>query len=183
MAIQALIAILFTAQVQTLSQFIGDRNVFEVLGISITGIQAIIIITAIIVSIAIVSLLKFTTFGKSVRAIADDKEVAQIVGINTKKIISYVFFIGSALSGIAGILIGFDTFIEPTMGLHIILKGAIASIIGGLGSIYGAIIGAVLLGFVENFGILFIGSEWKDAIAFILLILFLIFRPKGIINK
>jgi len=80
-------------------------------------------------------------------------------------------------------LVGFDTGIEPTMGLSLFLKGVIAAIIGGIGSIYGAVLGAFLLGFAENFGIWKISGEWKDAIAFALLIAFLLFRPKGIIRK
>jgi branched-subunit amino acid ABC-type transport system permease component len=109
--------------------------------------------------------------------------VARIIGLNTDKINGYVFFIGSALAGFAGILVGFDTGIEPTMGLGLLLKGVIVSIIGGVGNIYGGVLGAFLLGFVENFGIWKISGEWKDAIAFALLIVFLIFRPQGIMNK
>jgi len=131
---------------------------------------------------SLILLLYKTKFGKAVRAINDDEEVAKIVGINTNKIIGYVFFIGSAIAGLAGILVGFDTGIEPTMGLNLLIKCVIASIVGGVGNIYGGVLGAFLLGFVENFGIWKISGEWKDAIAFGLLILFLIFRPRGIMN-
>jgi len=127
--------------------------------------------------------LKKTMFGKAVSAVADDEEVAKIVGINTNKIIGMVFFIGSMIAGLAGIFVGFDTGIEPTMGMSLLLKGVIASIIGGIGNIYGGVLGAFLLGFVENFGIWKISGEWKDAIAFGLLIIFLLFRPSGILKK
>ena len=128
-------------------------------------------------------LLKYTIFGKAIKAVNDDEEVAKIIGINTNKIIGRVFFIGSAIAGLSGILIGFDTGIEPTMGLGLLLKGVIASIIGGIGNLYGGVIGAFFLGFIENFGIWKISGEWKDAIAFALLIIFLLFRPQGIIKK
>ncbi len=131
----------------------------------------------------LVLLFKFTIFGKAIKAISDDEEVARIIGINTNKIIGYVFFIGSAIAGLSGILMGFDTGIEPTMGMSLLLKGVIASIIGGVGNIYGGVLGAFLLGFVENFGIWKISGEWKDAIAFAILILFLLFRPQGILKK
>ena len=98
-------------------------------------------------------------------------------------IIYWVFIIGSAIVGAAGILVGFDTGLEPTMGLALLLKGVIAAIVGGVGSISGAFLGAFLLGFVENFGIWHISGEWKDAIAFAVLILFLLFRPQGILGK
>ena len=81
------------------------------------------------------------------------------------------------------ILIGFDTGIEPTMGMSLLLKGVIACIIGGIGNVYGGVIGAFLLAFIENFGIWQISGEWKDAIAFAVLILFLLFRPQGIFRK
>lgn len=182
-ALQAIIAILFTSQFKTLSQNIGTQKLFEIFGGMITQTQLIILLSAGLVMIGLVFLLYKTQFGKAVRAISDDEEVARIVGINTNKIIGYVFFIGSAIAGLAGILVGFDTGIEPTMGLGLLLKGVIASIVGGVGNIYGGVLGAFLLGFVENFGIWKISGEWKDAIAFVLLIAFLIFRPHGIMNK
>jgi len=194
-AMQAIIAILFTSQFQTLSQNVGTQKIYEIscpvamqsicYGVSgvITQTQLIILISGIIIMAGLALLLKYTMFGKAIKAISDDEEVAKIVGINTNKIIGYVFFIGSAIAGLAGILVGFDTGIEPTMGLGLLLKGVIASIVGGIGNIYGGVLGAFLLGFVENFGIWKISGEWKDAIAFILLIIFLIVRPMGIIKR
>ena len=181
-AIQAIIAILFTSQFQTLSQNISGQRIYEIFGGVITQTQLIILISSIVITAGLILLLKYTMFGKAIKAVSDDEEVAKIVGINTNKIIGYVFFIGSAIAGLGGILVGFDTGIEPTMGFHLLLKGVIAAIIGGVGSIYGALIGAFLLGFVENFGIWQISGEWKDAIAFGLLILFLVFMPHGIMN-
>ncbi len=182
-ALQAVIAILFNSQFKTLSQNIGTQKIFAVFGGVITQTQLVIILAAILVMAGLVLLLFKTQFGKAIRAISDDEEVARIVGINTNKIIGYVFFIGSSVAGLAGILVGFDTGIEPIMGLSLLLKGVIASIVGGVGNIYGGVLGGFLLGFVENFGIWKISGEWKDAIAFALLIVFLIFRPSGIINK
>ncbi len=182
-AIQAIIAILFTSQFQTLSFNIDTSKIFNIFGGLITQTQLIILISAIAVACGLILFLYKTKFGKAVRAVTDDEEVAKIVGINTNKIISVVFFIGSAIAGLTGILVGFDTGIEPTMGLGLLLKGVIASIVGGIGSIFGGVLGAFILGFVENFGIWKISGEWKDAIAFGLLILFLIFRPTGIIRK
>jgi len=182
-AIQAIIAILFTSQFRTLSQNTGAQKIYEVFGGVITETQLVILITGIAIMTVLALILKYTMFGKTIKAISDDEEVARIVGINTDKIIGYVFFIGSAIAGLAGILVGFDTGIQPTIGLGLLLKGVIASIVGGIGNVYGGVIGAFLLGFVENFGIWKISGEWKDAIAFALLIIFLIFRPRGIMNK
>ena len=109
--------------------------------------------------------------------------MAKIVGINTERVIGATVWIGSAMAGIAGILIGFDMGLDPRMGSVLILKGIIACLIGGVGNIYGAVIGSFLLGFTENFGIWAVSGEWKDTIAFAILIAFLLFRPKGILNR
>jgi len=182
-AMQAIIAILFTSQFQTLSRTSGTEPVFNLFGGIITQTQLIILGLGILIMIVIGLTLKYTMFGKAIKAVGDDEEVSKIVGINTPKIIGWVFFIGSGIAGLAGILIGFDTGIEPTMGLSLLLKGVIASIIGGIGNVYGGVLGAFLLGFIENFGIWKISGEWKDAIAFGVLIIFLLFRPNGLLKR
>lgn len=181
-ALQALIAIIFSSQFQVFPRSISTQT-FDVFGGIITGVQLIILVLSILIMFSLVFVLRFTKFGKAVKAVSDDEEVSKIVGIDTDKIISKVFFIGSSIAGLAGILIGFDTGIEPTMGFSLLLKAVIASIIGGVGNIYGGVLGAFLLGFVENFGIWKISGEWKDAIAFTVLIIFLLFRPNGILGK
>lgn len=181
--LQAIIAILFSSRFKTLSGNVDTQKLFTILGGVITQTQLVILLSAALIMTGLAVLLYKTQFGKTVRAISDDEEVARIIGINTNKIISCVFFISSAIAGFTGILVGFDVGIEPTMGLSLLLKGSIASIVGGVGNIYGGVFGAFLLGFVENFGIWKISGEWKDAIAFALLIVFLIFHPRGIINK
>jgi branched-subunit amino acid ABC-type transport system permease component len=128
-------------------------------------------------------LLKSTLFGKAITAISDDEEVAKIVGINTDRIVGRVFFLSGAIGGLAGILIGFDTGIEPIMGLSWLLAAVVAAIVGGIGNIYGGVAGAFLLAFAENFGIWKIAGEWKAAIAFALLIAFLVFRPRGLFPR
>ena len=182
-AIQAIVAILFTSQFQTLGQVDSSSQTFNFFGGVITEIQLIMFVSVIVVMIALALLLKFTFFGKSVKAISDDEEVSRMIGINTNFVVGVVFFIGSAIAGLAGILSGYDTGLEPTMGMSLLLKGVIASIIGGIGNVYGGVLGAFLLGFVENFGIWKISGEWKDAIAFSLLIIFLLFRPNGIFGR
>ena len=182
-AIQAVIAILFTSQFQTLSQNTGNQKIYEIFGAVITQIQLIILLFVVLILTGLVFFLYKTRFGKAVRAISDDEEVAKIIGINTNQIVGYLFFIGSAIAGLAGVLVGFDTGISPVMGLSLLLKGVIAVVVGGVGNVYGGVLGSFLLGFVENFGIWKISGEWKDAIAFALLIVFLIFRPRGIMNK
>lgn len=181
-AIEATIALLFTSQFQTLKHTFTNQT-FRVFEAVITQIQLIMVICGVFIAIGLHLLLKKTLLGKQIQAVADDEEVSKIVGINTAKIMSWVFFIVSAIAGLAGVLVGLDIGIEPTMGMPLLLKGIIAAIIGGVGNIHGAILGAYILGFIENFGIWKISGEWKDAIAFGVLILFLIFKPNGLFRR
>lgn len=148
----------------------------------ITDIQILILVVSIVLSVALWVFIQYSKLGKAMRAVADDPVAASVVGINPEKVIVAVFFIGSALAGAAGILISLETNIEPTMGFNAILKGIIASIIGGIGSIPGAVLGGYFLGLAENLGIWKIQAGWKDAIAFAILIAFLLFRPGGIMG-
>ena len=181
-AFQSVIAIIFTNQFRSLDLGAAMPSI-TIYGYSITQVQLAMIASMLLIMIGLWLFLRITTFGKAVRAISDDEEMAKIVGIDTDRIIGQLFFIGSAIAGWSGILIGFDTGLEPGMGLRLLLKGVIASIIGGVGNLYGGAVGAFMLGFIENFGIWKLSGEWKDAIAFFVLIIFLIFRPQGIFNK
>jgi len=178
-ALQAIIAILFTSQFQTIQAPFSQES-FEVAGAFVTSTQGIMILSAIILYGVLSLVLQKTRFGKSIRAIADDEEVAQIVGIPTRKVIRTVFFLSGVIAALVGILVGFDTGIEPTMGMSLLLKGVIAVIIGGLGRMYGVVIGAFVLAFLENLAVWHISGEWKDVVAFSILIIFLLIRPKGI---
>ncbi len=180
-ALQAVIAIIFSSQFQTLSA--GGARVYGIWGGAITQVQVIILLASLAVMLLLALFLRYTRPGRAIRAVGDDEEVARVVGVNTNKIISIVFLIAGAIGGLAGVLVGFDTGIEPTMGLSLLLKGVIAAIVGGIGNVYGGVLGAFILGAVENFGIWQISGEWKDAIAFGLLIIFLIFRPQGLLKQ
>jgi branched-chain amino acid transport system permease protein len=181
--IQAIIAMLFSSQFQTLSKDVSSQKVFTIFGGVITETQSVILLTVLVLLALLTYVLKYTLFGKAVRAVSDDREVASIVGIDTKKIIAAMFFIGGCIAALSGIAVGFDTGIDPTMGMSLLLKGVIAVIIGGTGNILGGVIGAFFLATIENLGAWQFAGEWKDAIAFIVLIFFLLFRPKGIFSK
>ncbi len=178
--LQAVIAMLFTSQGQVLES--GIPPIYDVFGGVVTLTQVQIMVSAIAITVALILVLKYTRFGKAVEAISDDAEVAAIAGIETNRIIGYVFFIGSAIAGVAGFLVGVQSGLDPRMGMGLLLKGVIAAIVGGLGSMYGAFLGAFIVGLVENFGIWKLPSVWKDAIAFGLLIAFLLVRPRGILK-
>ena len=179
--IQNLIQLIYGAQILTLRT--GPVKVgHSILGAVITDIQVFIIIVSLVLFFLAWIFIQKSKLGKAIRAVSDDPVGARVVGINSEKIILTAFAIGSALAGVAGILISLETNIEPTMGFNAILKGIIASIVGGIGSIPGALFGGVFLGLAENLGIWKIQAGWKDTIAFAILIVFLLIRPSGIMG-
>jgi branched-chain amino acid transport system permease protein len=180
--ILSIIPIFFSSQFQTLSNTVTVSTIAFGNAI-VTNIQVITISLFIAIGLLLALILKKTRFGKAVRATADDEEVTKTMGINTHRIIQKVFIIGGAIGALAGIMVGMDTGIDPYMGFHLLLKGVIAAIIGGVGNIYAGIVGAIVLASVENIGVWYFSAQWKDLIAFTVLILFLIIRPFGIFKK
>lgn len=180
--LQNLISLIFGDDTKSLRT--GDVSVgMEFLGARITTVQVVIIVTSIFLLLSCWALMKYTRIGATMRAVAANPELAFVTGIDTDKVILFTFAIGSALAGIAGILISFDTDMTPTMGMNALMMGVVAIIIGGVGSIPGAALGAFLLAFAQNFGVWKISSQWQDAIAFIVLLLFLLLRPQGFFGK
>lgn len=140
------------------------------------------------VSVVLMLLLQFivhkTKTGKAMRAVSHDTEAAKLMGINVDNTISATFAIGSALAGAAGVIFGlYYTKIDPLMGVIPGLKAFVAAVLGGIGIIPGAMVGGLILGLVETFVSAIGFSLWRDAAAFIILILILIFRPSGIFGK
>lgn len=178
---ESMILMLFGADVKTVG-FIQVEKGLEILGVIITPLQIVIITTSLILLILLFLFMKKAKIGKAMRAVADNKDVAEIVGISSEKIYKWAFIIGSAIAGVAGILVGLEQNLEPTMGTNLMIKGFTAAIIGGIGSVPGGILGAFLLGLAENYGIWYLPSGYKDAIAFIILFIFLLFRPQGILG-
>ena len=182
LAMTAATTIVFEAAPRPLPDAFGSDPVV-IAGATIKGFNVFTIGVALAGFAGLWLLLRQTSFGKAVRAIGDDEEVAKVVGINTTVIIAVVFFIGAVYAALAGLLSGHDTAIQPRMGLLLLLKGWIASVVGGLGNLYGAIVGGFALGMVEQFGIWDLAGEWREVVSFGVLILFLSFWPKGLIPR
>ncbi len=168
----------------------------------ITPLQIWIVLVGVAAMFSFHLLLHHTTLGKAMRASSDNPELAQASGIATEKIITRVWFIAIAFASLGGILIGLETYILPYMGFAIIVPVFCATILGGIGNPYGAMLGALVLGFAENFGLyinfgsilslggilgfskeLFIPTGYKPAISFIILITVLLIRPRGILGR
>lgn len=181
--LQAIIAILFSSQFQTLAKDIGSAVTYTIAGGVMTQTQVLILLAGLAIMVLLGLTLKYTRFGKAVRAVSDDEGVAAIVGVNTERVIGIVFFVGALIGALSGAAVGFDTGIQPTMGLPLLLKAIVAAIIGGIGNVWGGVLGAFVLALIENLAAWQFSGEWKDAIAFLVLILFLLFRPQGILGN
>ena len=182
LALSACISIIFASAPRPLPDPFGTVP-WTIWQANIKGFNLFAIGAALAGFLSLLVLLKWTSFGRAVRAIGDDEEVSKVVGINTTVIIAAVFFIGAMFAAFAGILSGHDTAIQPRMGLLLLLKGWIASVVGGIGNLYGALLGGFVLGVIEQFAIWDLAGEWKDVVAFVLLIIFLSFWPQGLIPR
>lgn len=179
--LDAVVMIVAGADIRTFS--LPAQRGYEIGSIFITPVQIIIIVTSLVVMVALYVLLNRTKLGKAIRAVADDSNLAETSGMDANLVISAVFAIGSALAALAGALIGLDTNLQPTMGFNITVKAFAAVVLGGLGSVPGAIVGGFLIGIAENLGVWFIPPVWKDTIAYGILILMLFLKPSGIFGK
>ena len=167
----------FPAQVSaTLPITIGPVT-FTLFNLAILG-------TAIVLMAALAYIMRSTKLGRDIRAVADDRIAAALLGVNIERTIALTFFIASALGGAAGVLAGLQyNSVVFDMGGRIELKGLAVIILGGMGSITGAVIGGFILGITETLAVAFIGSSWRDAIAFGVMFAILIARPAGILGR
>jgi branched-subunit amino acid ABC-type transport system permease component len=129
---------------------------------------------------AIWAFLRWTRTGRSMRAVADNRDLARLRGIDPERVAVVTVAVGAGLAGFGGMLIGLDTTLEPFMGQRLLLSIFAAAVLGGLGSIPGAVAGALLIGVVEEVSVLFINPAYKSAVAFAAILLVLTFRPAGL---
>jgi len=145
--------------------------------------EFIIIVSTAVIMVLLTLLIRYTRMGKAMRATAQDRNMAMLVGVNVNRVISTTFIIGSALAAVGGILIASHIGrINFYIGFIAGIKAFTAAVLGGIGSIPGAVLGALILGFTESFGTGYVSSDYEDAFAFILLILILIFKPSGLLG-
>ena len=180
--LQNAIALLFGNDIKTYDLGAVEKGI-EVFGFIITKTQIVIVFTAVALMLLTWAFIKKTKIGQQVRAVADNRELAESMGIDSEKIIACTFAFGSALAAAGGVLIAAETNLAPMMGLMPNIKAFAAIIVGGIGSIPGAIFGSYFIGLAENIGIWFLPSGYKDAIAFFILVIFLLLRPFGILGK
>ncbi len=153
--------------------------------VAITPHQILIVVSAVVLMVVLKLFVDYSKLGKAMRATSQNMNVAKLMGIDTDFIISLTFAIGSALAAAAGMLVALEIKIYPTMGTLAGLKAFVAAVFGGIGNITGAMIGGVLLGVIETFGVAALGipQGLRDTVAFTILILVLLFRPSGLLGK
>ncbi len=150
----------------------------------VTSTQIIIFGVTAVVMVALTFLIKFTMIGKAMRATSQDKTMAMLVGININRVIAVTFLIGSAMAAVGGVLISSHVGqINFYIGFLAGIKAFVAAVLGGIGSIPGAVLGSFVLGLTESLGAGYISSDYEDVFAFIILVLILIFRPAGLLGR
>ncbi len=165
-------------------RLIEDRPLIDMGGWSLSVVQCLIIIVAALLMLALQFIVQKTKVGRAMRAVSIDRPAAALMGINTEIVIAVTFALGSALAAAAGVLTGiYQPTITPLIGLQVGLKAFVAAVLGGIGSIPGAMLGGLLMGFAEVVVISQGGSRYSDAIAFAILIVVLLFKPAGIMGR
>ncbi len=162
-----------------------DNTTLHFNGASITPNQIMILVVGLVMMVSLKLFVDKSRLGKAMRATSENQPVAALMGINVNFIISLTFAIGSALAAVAGVLIAMEFKVYPTMGQMAGLKAFIAAVVGGIGSISGAMLGGMILGLLETFGVVILGipQGLKDTIAFSVLIIILLIKPSGILIK
>lgn len=179
LVIENLAMVLWTPDFKSID-FEGKSNIITIFNTNIHEPKLVVFIFTVILTIIFYAFLRYTYLGKAIRATANDLQGALLVGINVKKINMIAFGLGVALAGIGGALISTYITINPTVGSLFILKAFVVVVLGGLGNLFGALIGGIIIGITESFGGVFLPGSLKDLATFVIFIIVLLFKPTGI---
>lgn len=173
-----LVQFIWGAQVQVYNP--GIERPLLMWGVRIRPTQIWIIVMAVALVFLVWLFLQKTKFGKAMRAMADNMDLAAVSGIDTERMIVWTWVLGAALAAAAGIMLGIDTQLRPVMGWITLLPLFAAAILGGVGNPYGAIVGGMVIGMSQELSTVFINTAYKPAVAFVLMVLLLLLRPQGL---
>jgi len=177
------VMLIFTSDYKLISTSYSSSTLKVGGGVSLsTPLLVSFLITATITAALYWFLLKTDT-GQAIRATAQDREAATLMGINVKRMSIIAFGLGSALAGTAGALIAPTYYIFPQVGSVFTLKAFVITVLGGMGSVVGAMLGGILIGVTESLSAVYISSGWKDVVVFVLFLLVLLFKPSGLMGK
>ena len=178
------IMLIYGARVYVYPDFLRPDFTVSLFGVSVPGVRLLILGASVALMLALSAFIQRTRMGAAIRATAIDPGAARLMGINVDRVIALVFLIGPGLGGMAGLMVGiYYGQIDFTMGWSYGLKAFTAAILGGIGNIPGAMLGGLLLGITEALAAGYVAMAWKDAVAFLVLILILIIRPTGILGE
>ena len=174
----------FGADPKFFPQLIPAHNIDLGLGVTLSNQQLIVLVVSIVLMLLLRMLVMHTKVGKAMRAVSHNHMAASLMGISVDRIITFTFMIGSALAAAAGVLVALQSpKIEPYMGIMPGLKAFVAAVVGGIGNIPGAVVGGLVMGIAEVMVTGYVSPTYRDAIAFVLLIVILLVRPAGIFGK
>lgn len=161
-----------------------ETTIYRIGNIVVNSKQILVLVITVVLMIVLQLIVQKTKMGKAMRAVAVDNEAAELMGIDVDRVISFTFVLGSSLAGIAGVLVGiYYNSISPTMGVTYGLKAFVAAVVGGVGSIPGAMVGGYVIGILETIVTYLGGSMYKDAVVYGLLIVILLVMPAGLFGK
>lgn len=179
--LENLIALIFGNETKVLSP--GVEKSYHIGPIILTRIQILELVISVLLAVGFVLFLRATRAGRAIRALADNPNLVTVLGMDVRKLRLLAFGLGSALAAVASCLIAWDVGMDPHVGIDALLIGAVATIVGGIGVFGAPILGAFLLGLLQSIVIWKISARWVEAFVFGLLIVFLIFRPQGILGQ
>ena len=178
------IMLLWGAQPQAFPHGLIPDRAWSAGGVEFTLMRLVILVGSLLLMLALYLFVQNTKVGAAMRAIAVDHETARLMGIDVNRLIQLVFLVGAALGGLAGVMVGlYYGQLNFTMGWLYGLKAFTAAILGGIGNIPGAMVGGLVLGLAETLAAGYVAGEWKDAVAFFILILILLVRPTGLLGE
>ncbi|MGH7740379.1 MAG: branched-chain amino acid ABC transporter permease [bacterium] len=176
--------VVFGATPRVFPDILPSLNLFQIDQVAVTNQQAVVFGTALGLMVVLEWIVQKTQLGRAMRAVSHSHEIAALVGIPTDTIIAITFAVGSALAAAAGLLIGVSyPRVDPLMGIMIGMKAFVAAVLGGIGSIRGAVVGGFLMGILESMVVGYGASTYRDAMAFVILILILLFKPAGLFGE
>ncbi len=186
--LESIVSIIFGVNVQSYPMYFGFDG-YEFWGIFLSKIQLIIILSALALLFLLALIIHKTPFGRTVRALSEDPYASQGIGISRQLITYIIFTVGILMAAFSGIMLGYETNLSPTMGGIFTIKCFAAMILGGLGNLWGTVLGSYILGFLENFAVgveiggYSIPAGYKDAVAFVLILIILLIKPYGLFGK
>jgi branched-chain amino acid transport system permease protein len=174
----------FGADPKVFPEVMKDFVIFSFGNVEIRSFDVTVLGVGLVAMIGLQFLIFKTKLGKAMRAVSSNSAVASLLGVNPDRIVAFTFIVGSALAGIGSVLVGMKyPKIDPLMGMMIGMKAFVAAVLGGIGNIQGAVLGAMIMGLSEEMVVAYLSSTYRDALAFGILIVILIFKPAGLLGK